>query len=87
MKKKVILSLNLDFKHFFYAIIVKCTLAYWLLPFTLGVEEPMDNAGLGPAEGPSMSPHGLNNGKNDPNTEKKCFFYSLGYPSGTLTHW
>ena len=33
----------------------------------MGVEEPMDNAGLGPTEGPSRSPHGLNNGKNDLN--------------------
>ena len=53
----------------------------------MGVEELMDNAGLGPAEGPSMSPHGLNNGKNVLNTEKNAFFYALGYPSGTLTHW
>ena len=52
----------------------------------MGVEEPMDNAGLGPAEGPSKSPHGLNHGKKDPNTEKKNF-YALGYPSGILTHW
>ena len=57
------------------------------VPFTLGVEEPMDNAGMGPAEGPSKSPHGLNHGKKDPNTEKKNFFYALGYPSGILTHW
>ena len=54
----------------------------------MGVEEPINNAGLGPAEGPSKSPHGLNNGKNEPDTEKKnAFFYALGYPSGTLTHW
>ena len=53
----------------------------------MGVEEPIDNAGLEPKEGPSKSPHGLNNGKNDPNTEKNAFFYALGYPSSTLTHW
>ena len=22
-----------------------------------------------------------------PNTEKNAFFYALGYPSSTLTHW
>ena len=38
----------------------------------MGVEEPMDNAGLGPTKGPSKSPHGLNNGKNDLNTEKNA---------------
>ena len=52
----------------------------------MGVEESMDDAGLEPKEGPSKSPHGLNHGKKDPNTEKK-FFYALGYPSGILTHW
>ena len=35
----------------------------------------MDNAGLGATEGPSKSPHGLNNGKNDPNTEKEMLFF------------
>ena len=44
----------------------------------MGVEEPMDNAGLGPAEGPSKSPHGLNHGKKDPNTEKKKFSMPWG---------
>ena len=53
----------------------------------MGVEELMDNAGLGPSEDPSMSPHDLNNGKNVLNTEKNAFFYALGYPSGILTHW
>ena len=51
------------------------------------VEKPMDIAGLGPAEGYSKSSHGLNDNKNDPNTEKNAFFYALGYPSSTLTHW
>ena len=44
----------------------------------MGVEEPMDNAGLGPTEGPSRSPHGLNNGKNDLNTEKNALFMPWG---------
>ena len=54
----------------------------------MGVEEPMDNVGLEPAEGPSKSPqpHNLNDGINDLNTEKNVFFYALGYLSGTLTH-
>ena len=44
----------------------------------MGVEERMDNAGLGPPEGPAMSPHDLNNGKNVLNTEKNAFFMPWG---------
>ena len=44
----------------------------------MGVEEPINNAGLGPAEGPSKSPHGLNNGKNELNTEKNALSMRWG---------
>ena len=44
----------------------------------MGVEEPMDNAGLGPAEGPSKSPHGLNNGKDVLIIEINAFFMPWG---------
>ena len=52
----------------------------------MGVEEDIDDRGLGPIDGPLKSPHRLKDGENSLNTEKMFFFFALGYSSGTLTH-
>ena len=42
----------------------------------------------GPTDGQTLLQRCEDASKNDPNTEKEMlFFYALGYPSGTLTHW